>query len=210
MGMGEGVHGYFDRPTTRPIQFREVQGRLAGLRALQLVCPSPTLAAAADPLEIVRAEGAPFDHASQRRMAMRRLEPLARALHAAQEPGEREVAWDWAGPAWLDLRRASGTVGWIDGGLRSLGDEEAWAAHVGQLHAVAGSDRLSGSATEEEILGHLADVALGSPATCALRALARVAPGLALDSPAAVRGRFHRHGLPVAAQSGGEPGPAAW
>lgn len=105
VGMGDGSHGYFDPPTTRPIQLREVQGRLAGLRALILVCPSPTLAAA-DPLATLRADGAPPDHAGQRSAVMQRLEPLALALAAAQEPGDREVTWDWAGPAWLDHRSA--------------------------------------------------------------------------------------------------------
>jgi hypothetical protein len=185
MGMGGDGHGYFDyQSISRPIQFREVQGRLAGLRALLLVCPSPTLAAAADPLAIVRADGAPPDHAGQRSAVMQRLEPLARALAAAQEPGEREVTWDWVGPAWLDQRRVPAITAWMNGELRLQGNEEAWGAHIGQLATTAAADRLSGSADEGEILGHLADVALGSPATCALRALSRVVPSLPLDAPA--------------------------
>ena len=36
----------------------------------------------------------------------------------------------------------------------------------------------------EEVLSHLIDVALGSPATCALRALSRIAPTLSLNDPA--------------------------
>ncbi|MCF1708701.1 DEAD/DEAH box helicase [Tabrizicola sp. J26] len=184
MGMGADGHGYFDRPTSRPIQFREAQGRLAGLRALQLVCPSPTLAAAVDPLHILRENKLVQDHHHQRIAAMSALEPLARDLHRAQTPPDREVTWDWASLAWIDLRQAKSFMDWIQApdGLTACGDEEAWPAHVSALHAAAQVEGLLGSVELSDLASHLADVALGSPATCALRAFSRIAPDLELSS----------------------------
>src|ERR1700744_6602612 len=52
MGAGETGRGYFDQKRPRPLQFRLADGRLAGLRALLLVYPSPVLAELGDPLAI--------------------------------------------------------------------------------------------------------------------------------------------------------------
>ncbi len=185
MGLGYKQHGYFDRPTTRPIQFREAQGRLAGLRALQLVCPSPALAAAVDPLHILCRNRLVENQEQQRIAAMSAVEPLAQMLHRAQMPPDREVTWEWASGAWLDLRDARSFADWLQasGGLIACGDEEAWPAHVRALHSAAQADEILGSVDLAELVSHLADVALGSPATCALRAFSRIAPDLGLSSP---------------------------
>jgi len=52
MGVGEAGRRYFEQHRLRPLQFRQDQGRLAGLRALLLIYPSPTLAKMADPLAV--------------------------------------------------------------------------------------------------------------------------------------------------------------
>ena len=116
------------------------------------------------------------DHASQRSAAMRLLEPLAGRFRRAGAGRARS----YLGLGRTGLARPETGAGndELDRGRTAVaGRQGGWAAHVGKLVAVAGADRLSGSATEAEILGHLADVALGSPATCALRALSRVGLG---------------------------------
>jgi hypothetical protein len=52
MGVGESGRRYFEPHRLRTLQFRQDQGRLAGLRALLLIYPSPALAELADPLAV--------------------------------------------------------------------------------------------------------------------------------------------------------------
>jgi hypothetical protein len=182
-GARQSGHGYFDRPTTRPLQFRRADGRLAGLRALLLVVPSPTLAAAVDPLDIAR-NGVPDDCGALRAEARRRLSSLAATLADQTVAGERDITWDWAGPARLDALCGTDLPAWLAhrGGATAVGDEEAWPDHVAALSDAAAGP-LHGETEAATVAAHLADVALGSPATCALRALSRIAPDLALDDP---------------------------
>src|SRR3546814_768580 len=56
MGVGESGRRYFEKHRLRPLQFRNDQGRLTGLRTLLLVYPSPKLAEIADPLTIFSAD----------------------------------------------------------------------------------------------------------------------------------------------------------
>jgi len=180
MGMGKG-HSYTDTPTTRPLQFRRTQGRFAGLRALQLVIPSPRLAAIADPLALMREAGPFSDLDALRQAARARLRPLAQEL-AEQGTEAGDGGWDWSSPAALDVENP-GFVGWLSGsGPRGEGDEEAWPDHLAELLQMARQP--IGQKDVDQILSHLVDVALGSPATCALRALSRIAPTLPLNDPA--------------------------
>lgn len=180
MGMGKG-HTYTDPPTTRPLQFRRAQGRLAGLRALQLVIPSARLAALADPLALMRDEGPFSDLDALRQAARARLRPLAQDL-AEQSAEAGDGGWDWSSPAALDVVNPD-FASWLAGsGPRGEGDEEAWPDHLAELLQAA--QQPIGQKDVEQILSHLADVALGSPATCALRALSRIAPTLPLTDPA--------------------------
>lgn len=187
MGMGKG-HGYTDPPTTRPLQFRRAQGRLAGLLALQLVIPSPRLAALADPLALLREDGPFPDLDALRRAAAMRLRPLAQNL-TDRSTEAAEGGWDWNSAAALDIAN-SGFADWLSSPtLRQEGDEEAWPDHLAELTHAA--KRPIGRADTEQVLAHLVDVALGSPATCALRALSRVAPSLSLDDPALLSAATH-------------------
>lgn len=205
MNMPELGHAYSDafRKQTQLLNFRHARERLTGLRALSLVIPSPALAEAVDPLAIWRENDLLIDEAAMRAAARQHLQPLARTIRRALEPVQRSSsgalpeddsgtsraeAWDWACAAWLD-KAADGYVTWLRSGaglqdvLREDG-MDAWMDHVSALAEVATAEQLAGTPTDDALLDHLTDLALGSPATCALRALHRVAPALALDNPA--------------------------
>lgn len=183
MGMtAQGSHTYSNPPTARPLRFAVTAERLAGLRVLPLMLPSPLLAAAVDPLRL--AQGGPLpDHAALRARARDCLTPLAEHLAALCAEAEREVTWDWAGVARLDLAEA-GYAAWLApwGPAERLDDEPGWRDHLDELRKASKAPR--GRPDPANLLDHLTDLALGSPATCALRSLARHAPGLKLDDPA--------------------------
>lgn len=180
MGMGKG-HPYTDPPTTRPLKFSRAEGRLEGLRALQLVIPSPRLAALTDPLALMRQEG-PFSNLDALRQAVRaRLRPLVQEL-AERGADAGGGGWDWSSSAAVDVENSE-FVNWLSGPEpRAEGDQEAWPDHLAELLDSARTPM--GQRDVDQILSHLVDVALGSPATCALRALSRIAPSLSLTDPA--------------------------
>ncbi|WP_206743132.1 helicase-related protein [Rhodobacter capsulatus] len=188
MGMGQArgnarVHGYSELPTARPLRFTVTEERLGGLRLLPLMLPSPHLARAVDPLML--SHGAPLpDYAALRAAACARLEPLAKQIAVNCAQAEREVTWDWAGVPARDLTQAGFATWLVPGGAAEReGDETGWREHLNALRAAGGAE-LFGQPGQAVLLDHLVDLALGSPATCALRALARQAPDLSLDDPA--------------------------
>lgn len=185
MGVGRDGHPYAHRRSSRPLQFRERDGRLAGLRALTIVYPSPALARAGDPLTVLREYGKARDAGELRARVADRLRHLAGEI-ATRICGEGATeTWDWAGPAMLDRLAGNATGHWLEAadGFRAIGGEDAWDDHVAALRKVAWKETLTGAAGHREIVSHLTDVALGSPAICALRALHRIAPDLAQDDP---------------------------
>lgn len=192
------------------LNFRHNKDRLTGLRVLPLVIPSPTLAETVDPLEIFCSSSGLADAGAMREAVRSRLQPLAQRLsdqlvplqrgdfeHAddhVQSPlsrdgiSDRVATWDWAGAAALDIE-LDGFSSWLSCG-NILGDfvredgQEAWFDHLDALRDAAMADDLHGEPDAQRLLDHLCDLALGSPATCALRALSRIAPDLPLDDPA--------------------------
>jgi hypothetical protein len=189
IGMGRSGHSYSDLPTTRPLQFRRTQGRLAGLRTLQLVIPSPSLASIVDPLTLMREEGPFGDLEGLRQAAMRKLGGVIERMLATTGQADGEGGSDWSSPAALDIGNPN-FADWIAGNdLRQEGDEEAWPDHLVDL-ARAARQPLS-TVDPEQLLAHLVDVALGSPAICALRSLSRVAPSLRFDDPALLTAATH-------------------
>src|SRR6056297_986800 len=207
MGMGQTGRGYSARHP-QLLNFRRNKERLTGLRALPLVIPSPTLAAAVDPLEIFQSSPPMADAAALRGHARDRLQGLAvslkQRLHAVQRSGfqsrirpgtpqtddeesERALTWDWACAAALDIQSGAFDQ-WLAAGnilndvVRADG-QDAWHDHLHALSDAARGAVLHGQPDRDRLIDHLTDLALGSPATCALRALHRVAPDLDLDDP---------------------------
>ncbi|WP_121065092.1 helicase-related protein [Chachezhania antarctica] len=213
VGMGNRQKHPFSQAfekSSQPLRFYRVKSnnRLTGLRALPLVIPSPTLAAAVDPLDVFRTVGSIADAGEMRTEASARLRDLARDLGKRLQPvqrggmlsglrnrltgttdddAERAMTWDWACAAALDIGHGSFDA-WLAKGeiladiVRTDG-QDGWHDHLGALSEAARNDVLHGQPDAESLLSHVTELALGSPATCALRALSRVAPGLALDDP---------------------------
>lgn len=184
MGVKQAGMGYFDRQRPRPLQFRWAQGRLAGLRALLLIYPSPLIAEVADPLDIVAAHDEPLSYNEMRAALAKRLQPYLRELQATSDPSAEVETWEWAGPAVLDALANSRSGLWLEGndGFMDSGDEDAWPNHVEALRKAVREKRVDGS-VPDDALELLVDVGLGSPAICALRALHRICPELGWDDP---------------------------
>lgn len=183
MGVGESGRRYFEQHRLRPLQFRQDQGRLAGLRALLLIYPSPKLAEIADPLSVFAERGEMLSQEAMRDAVAERLKPALDALRqAADRDAEAGIA-EWAAPAVIDALLGSHANAWLSasGGLAALASEDGFREHVAEL-ASAAAKRDFG-ALPDDLRDLLVDVALGSPAVCALRALRRIAPELAWDDP---------------------------
>ena len=185
MGVGQAGMDYFDRQRPRPLQFRIAQGRLAGLRALLLIYPSPLIAQATEPLDVVAGHAETLSYSAMRAALASRLEPHLRRLQSAADGSSEIDTWQWAGPAVLDALAGNGSRDWLEdvGGFVRLGAEDAWGDHVAALRKAVGARRVGGT-VPDSALDLLVDVALGSPAICALRALRRIAPTLAWDDSA--------------------------
>jgi len=183
MGVGESGRRYFEQRRLRPLQFRQDQGRLAGLRALLLIYPSPGLAEIADPLLVFAERDQMLSQEAMRDAIAERLRPAVDALRqAANSESEADLA-EWAAPAMIDALSGSRANAWLSatGGLRALASEDGFLDHVTELSSTA--EQRDFSAVSDGLCDLLVDIALGSPAVCALRALHRIAPQLAWDDP---------------------------
>lgn len=182
MGVGESGRCYFEQHRLRPLQFRQDQGRLAGLRALLLIYPSPALAELADPLAVF---GESETALSLERMRAAIGDRLKRAFDAMQQGAvsrQDATSAEWAAPAIIDELLGARSRAWLETphGMRALASEDAFQDHVAELAAAVKARDIDSSTDLSELL---VDVALGSPAVCALRALKRIAPELVWDDP---------------------------
>lgn len=183
MGVGAAGQRYFGHVRPRPIQFRQNQGRLVGLRAMHLVYPSPTLARLADPLAIFAAHAEPLSVDAMRKAVAERLQASVAALSQRSGDAADGREWEWAAPAVIDAMAGAKSIAWVASphGFATLGDEEGFKEHVAELRTAA-TERQFGQVSET-LVDLLVDIALGSPAVCALRALHRIAPDLDWDDP---------------------------
>ena len=113
-----------------------------------------------------------------------RLQPHLKRLQTAANPSAEVDTWEWAGPAVLDALAGNRSRSWLEGddGFIRLGEEDAWPDHVDVLRKAVRERRVDG-AVPDSAVDLLVDLALGSPAICALRALHRIAPMLDWDDP---------------------------
>lgn len=188
------------------LDLSQSEDRLTGMPLFTLLYPSHTLAQEVDPLEIARSatgeddEGYPslaqaLNHAESKIEGL--LEPVLERERRGQLPSEgqegEDQRWYWAAPVLLDLHHHAGLThrwlqtdglpdSWIPEESQSGGSHAHWDAHVDNLREL--QDGLSLGEPPSDLPEVLALVALGGPATCALRALsATAADQRTLDSP---------------------------
>jgi len=161
-----------------------LSGRDAGaLTAFALLYPSPTLAAVVDPRRLAAdllRDGRVPDLIAVRRAAVDTATAALEGLPAGASDGPEDVAWYVTAPLLLDAAdRRAHAVAWLErnrSGRAWRGDDVAesrqLAAHVEAVIAVARGRRALGR-RPRDLAEVLADLALGSPAVAALRALTR-------------------------------------
>lgn len=174
----------------RPLlRFAETRGRLTGMPALALMYPSVALSRAVDPLRVALelGGGQPVAAGDVKRHVAETIESLLldTGLWPRSGDGPADQRWYWAALAILDRPHLTGLRRWLtsSGGWRlalAAGeDDKGLKKHVKRFREVAEGaiDEDLGPAPDD-LLDVLVELALGSPAICAARSLARIAPGL--------------------------------
>jgi len=161
--------------TSRPIGVEEM---------MPMLCPSPTLAAWADPLQLEQRFGraSAYDELLDqvRQVLSERIDPACRSRLAERSDRLLPLTFE------AELGRGVdwGRVGAIE---HEAHDEHgAMARTIETIRDALDADDHQSDPDPRDILDKLAEFALGSPATCALRALARLCPELPVDDPALV------------------------
>lgn len=149
-----------------------------------MLCPSPTLATWIDPLALERRYG----HApSYDELHLQVVEVLTERIDAKHLTRLTERS-DRLLPLTLEEELGSGVDWGRLGAIEHEGhDEHGAMARAIEIigNALEGEDHLD-DADVKDTYDKLAEFALGSPATCALRALGRLCPELPLNDPALV------------------------
>lgn len=181
------------------LQFRmdAEDNRPAGMPALALMYPCPTLANLIDPLALAVASGAAqAPDASVIRLQVReRIEAKLSAIKSSDlKDGVADQRWYWASLALLDQQYAKEVLSWLNDqgeGWLSIqaGDDGDTAGgfrqHI-ELFIQAFEGKMKLGRMPDDLPDVLTDVALGSPAICALRAIRRITEDLPEVSPSAL------------------------
>jgi hypothetical protein len=161
--------------TSRPIGIEEM---------LPMLCPSPSLAAWCDPLALERRFGRAATYEQLLDQAR-----IAVAEHISPERLSRlSERSDRLLPLALEVELGQGTDWSKVAAIEDDSDDEH-GAMTRTLRAITEAfetDERHSVPTEGDALDKLVEFALGSPATCALRALARLCPELSLAHPALI------------------------
>jgi len=158
--------------TSRPIGVEEM---------MPMLCPSPTLAALVDPLQLEQRYG----------RASNQTELLTQARQALKEHLDPDKLSQLTGQSdrFLPLAIEAQLGRGVDWGRVATMDHKAHEENgvmtrtIDAIEAALDSDDHQGDTDSRDILHKLAESALGSPATCALRAIARLCPELETDDP---------------------------
>lgn len=164
--------------------------RPAGMPALALMYPCPTLARLIDPLDFATVSGAlTAPDVSVVRVQVRdRIEEKLAGIRTLDFPrdGVADQRWYWASLALLDRQYAKEVVTWLSdnekGWVSIQAGEDGDTAGGFQQHvehfveAIEGHIKLG--RVPDDLLDVLTDFALGSPAICAMRAIRRIAKDL--------------------------------
>lgn len=173
------------RRATQPLRFSLHDGNPDTMNSYLLMHPSVALADLVDPLLIaqhLRQDGTEVTLEAVLGRARDQLRP-ALQLVTAGHGGREDDKWYWLAPILLDRHhRTNATVTYLDAAATAAAatgaDGTAFHAHLQQAINVfhAGTDDFDIGAPPGDLLEVLAELAIASPATCALRALRRVMP----------------------------------
>lgn len=161
-----------------------LDGRLTGMPVLAWLLPSPTLATAVDPLRIALANGGkPLPAEAMHHAAVNACHELVARLPDSEPGARKDERWYWAAPILLEGNQrladwCGSRSGWHDAVPgREQGDR--FQEHLELLVSVARGSLTLGP-KPHDLAEVLADLALGGPGVCSLRALSRLDPTLDL------------------------------
>lgn len=198
----EMVKGYpsakhYGWKASRLLEFRKssLYDRMAGMPVLTLVLPSPFLAEFVDPLQIsIQLQNGEIPDLNHiREVAYEILEDEFNGLPDSDESGPEDQRWYWAAPYLLGDN--SNIKNWCTNETyaREINQEKGkyFPEHVSELGTVLAKPSILGR-KPNDLLEVVTDIALGSPATCALRSLNRIASNeLFLDNEEAITAAAH-------------------
>ena len=173
---------YSKRP--RLLRFsRGEDGRLTGMPVLTLLYPCVGLARLIDPLDLAVRKGHPLARDELRAGIRERIgEQISQTVFDDNPDGSEDQHWYWATLAKLDSASADELAAWCtargdQGWLAAPGEDELFSEHVSEfVGALTGHFQLGKK--PQDLANLLVDIALGSPAICALRTFRRIAPEL--------------------------------
>lgn len=165
------------------------EGRLGGMNALARLYPSPSLAALVDPLALAleHGGGAPLPRQRLLGLAEKRIAPeVRRIVSGYPSKGRKDVRWYWALPVLLDAEAGREAVAWCrDGGkagwVATAAEEDESGTHFAEhvehfVEAAEGHLDPPLGRAPSDLSRVAAELALGGPGVCVLRALRRVVP----------------------------------
>ena len=165
------------------------EGRLGGMNALARLYPSPSLAALVDPLALAleHGGGVPLPRKRLLGLAEKKIAPeVRRIVSGYPRKGRKDVRWYWALPVLLDAEAGGEAVAWCcDGGeagwVATAAEEDESGTHFAEHveHFVGAAEgRLDPplGRAPSDLSRVAAELALGGPGICVLRALRRVVP----------------------------------
>jgi Helicase conserved C-terminal domain len=194
LGEQEGLPRYHELHKKRRqlLQFRmdPEENRPAGMPALALMYPCVTLAKLGDPLAMAVASESkvPPSVADLKAQVRASISKRLASLKSSDSADERvpDQRWYWASLALLDAPHAKGLLPWIrdqeNGWLSVQATDESGAAGGFHRHVEHFADAIEGrlklGRMPDDLADVLTDIALASPAICALRALRRIAAAM--------------------------------
>ncbi len=186
----------------RLLEFSRSQGRLTGMPVLGLIYPCSWFAKEFDPLRLGYAPGNEGQRDSEGVLTHIRQQidvALSSLIEGRADSGQADADWYWAAPILLDAEHDPRSVeAWFEEeelaywwrGEHAPGrdgtEDSAWADHVERAREIVANPSRLGR-PPSDLSRVLAEMALGGPATLALRALGRVCNGDAATSDDAVR-----------------------
>ncbi len=183
-GVADGLqYSAINERHTRLLDFRMDGERPAAMTTLAVVYPSVTLARLGDPLRVARdrrrAIGAPTKETVIQRARDEIESALREHLQRAPAEGPPDLRWHWAAPLLLDAQSdEDGVRAWLDAAssiqryeadTQIRADTTSFDRHLDVAREFL--DRPELGRPPAELLDVLAELAVGSPAVCALRAL---------------------------------------